>query len=150
MTLRSVRTDDYTFLREVYATTRVDELRQAGWGRARIDGFIDMQFRAQDADYRHRFPNAAYELIELDGEPVGRLYVHRRVDEIRILDMTIMPAHRGQGIGKHLIVTLIDEARLRLGIYLENHSRSIQLFQRLGFTCTKQEDVYALFAWRPA
>jgi len=148
--LRPVCKDDYSFLLNVYATTRSEELAQTGMDQAQQDVFIDLQFRAQDADYRHRFPNAAYSVIELAGQPVGRLYVDRRKDEIRILDVTIMPTHRSQGIGTRLLQELIDEAREAgqpLTIYLDNGSASIRLFERLGFRPTEPGEPVTLFEW---
>ena len=148
--LRPACEDDYGFLREVYATTRLEELAQTGLDQDQQAAFIDMQFRAQHADYHHRFPDAAYSVIEAAGQPVGRLYVDRRADEVRILDITIMPTHRGRGIGARLLEELIDEVRETgkpLGIYLDNGCASIRLFERLGFKPIERGDPVTLFEW---
>ena len=34
-----------------------------------------------------------------DGEPAGRLYVDRLPAEIRIVDIALLPAYRGRGLG---------------------------------------------------
>jgi len=150
--LRPVRDSDEAFLRELYGLTRAEEMKLAGFDAAQQAVFIDMQFRAQHADYRRRFPDGSFEVILCGNEVVGRLYTARSEEEMRILDMTIMPTHRGRGFGTDLLGRLIDEARrneLPLRIYLDNGSRSTLLFQRLGFTCAKQEGASSLFEWRP-
>jgi ribosomal protein S18 acetylase RimI-like enzyme len=136
VSLRPVASGDEEFLVQVYASTRADELARVPWTEAQRAAFVRMQFDAQQLHYRTHNPAATHDLILLDGTPVGRLYVARRRDEIRILDITILPESRGRGVGTALVSGLMNEAAragLPLNIYVESYNRSRGLFERLGF-----------------
>lgn len=152
VTLRPVRPEDDRFLREVYAETRAEELNHTGLDADQRRAFIDMQFNAQKADYLRRFPEADYDVIEYEGRPIGRLYVARSDQEIRILDITVLPTVRSRGIGTHLLKRLQSDAipkTLPVRIFVENASRSVGLFAHLGFSCIDRQDLVSLFEWRP-
>ena len=110
ITLRAATVDDLAFLAEVYASTREEELRPVPWSDEQKLAFLRMQFEAQHADYHGRYPDASFDVIEIDGTPAGRLYVHRREREIRILDISLLPDHRGNGAGTALLDDLIRES----------------------------------------
>lgn len=147
ISLRPVVPDDLAFLKSVYASTREEELAVVPWSAEQKDAFIEMQFRAQDTDYRRNYPDARFDVILREGTPAGRLYVHRRETEISILDITLLPEYRGAGIGGGLLGALIaeaDGAGKPLEIYVEKFNRAQTLYRRLGFVETDDTSVY----WR--
>ena len=151
--LRPVRDEDVDFLRDVYACTRDEELSRAGLDPAQRKAFTDMQFAAQSADYRRRYPTGNHDIVLLGEKPIGRLYVGRSDAEIRILDMTILPDHRCAGLGSYLVGQLLDEAResnRRIQIYLDNDSPAVRLFERLGFVRIERQDLISLYEWLPS
>ena len=152
VSLRQVRDDDREFLYRVYASTREQELAVVPWDEAQKEAFLRMQFRAQDLHYREHFAAAAYQVIERDGEPIGRLYVDRRDDEIRIIDIALLPDHRGHGIGTALLEDLLTEAAeagLPVRIHVERANPALRLYHRLGFAPVGDAGVYLLLEWRP-
>ncbi|MGH9853325.1 MAG: GNAT family N-acetyltransferase [Blastocatellia bacterium] len=151
--LRPARPEDDAFLVTVYAGTREDELAMTPWDAARRDAFVKFQFAAQQCFYQTEYPRARHEVILAGAERVGRLYVDRRADEIRILDLTLLPEHRGRGIGSPLIGRLMEEAAVAgkpLTISLENFNRSRRLFERLGFAPASENGFHILYEWKPA
>ena len=147
ITLRPAIADDVPFLKRVYGSTRAEEMAIVPWTDEQKTAFIEMQFRAQDTDYHSNYPDAAYDVILHDGTPVGRLYVHRRPEEISILDIALLPEHRGAGIGGALLKDLIAESETAgkpLVIYVEKYNRAQTLYRRLGFAETDDNGVY----WR--
>src|SRR5882672_2242557 len=102
ITRRPIFSDDLPFLYQVYASTRTEELAPLGWSQPQLDAFLTMQFNAQHRYYQEQFPAAQYEVILRHGEPIGRLYVNRTADEINIIDIALLPAHRKAGIGSAL------------------------------------------------
>ncbi len=145
ITLRPAADGDAAFLRRVYRGTRDEELALVPWTEEQKTAFIEMQFRAQHQDYHANYPDAQYDLILLAGEPAGRLYVHRRDDEICILDIALLPGHRGAGIGGALLRTLIaesDAAGKPLVIHVEKFNRALTLYRRLGFEEKGDTGVY--------
>ncbi len=136
----------------VYGDSRAEELARVPWSDEQRDAFIQMQFTAQRNHYREFFPNATHEIILVDGSPAGRLYVDHRESEIRILDISLLHASRGQGIGSQLINALIEEADAMgksISIYVENYNPSKLLFERLGFRQIEDDGVNLLLE-RPA
>lgn len=151
VTLRPVTTEDDAFLLEVYSSTRAEELAQVPWDATQRETFLKMQFAAQQLHYRTHNPHATHDLILLDAQAVGRLYVSRREREIRILDITLLPKHRGQGIGTPLIEELMKEAKQAdqpLTIYVESYNPSRRLFERLGFSKIEDDGVNYLMEWK--
>lgn len=153
VTLRPITPEDEAFLFEVYAAARREELAQAPWDDAQKHAFLTFQFNAQHQHYQREFAGATFDVV-LDGPtPVGRLYVDRRADEIRILDIALLPAHRGRGIGKALLGPLLAEAEAAgkpVRIYVESHlPRARGFFERLGFIEAEDHGVSVLMAWRP-
>lgn len=122
------------------------------WTEEQIAAFLRMQFQAQSRFYVENYPGAEFQLILLDGQPVGRLYVHRRQDEIRIIDITILPEHRGQGIGSSLLNQILAEAaneHLPVTIHVERFNPAMRLYERLGFCFAEERGVYFLMKWSP-
>jgi ribosomal protein S18 acetylase RimI-like enzyme len=152
-TLRAAIADDEPLLREVYASTRAVELAMVPWSEEQKAQFCDMQFTAQDTDYRRNYPAAQFQIIVQAGTSIGRLYVDRRESEIHVLDITLLPAHRGKGIGSGLLRDLQDEARAAgksLGIHVEKFNPALRLYERLGFRAKEDQGVYLLMEWRAA
>jgi ribosomal protein S18 acetylase RimI-like enzyme len=135
ITLRPVKQEDEAFLRRVYASSREDELAAVAWTDEQKGAFLRQQFDAQSAHYRHYDP-ATFDIVEVDGVPVGRLYVARWRDEIRVMDIAILPEHRGAGIGSALLRGVLEEGARsgkRVSIHVEKHNPALGLYERLGF-----------------
>jgi ribosomal protein S18 acetylase RimI-like enzyme len=149
--LRSVADADRAFLIDVYASVREDELAHLPWDEAIRRAFVEQQFAAQDAHYRAHYPGATLDVIEVDGEPAGRLYVHRGPRDIRIMDIALAPGFRGRGIGGALLRSLIDEASAsgrKLSIHVEVNNPARRLYERLGFGVAEDKGVYLLLERR--
>ena len=150
--LRPVRPRDDELLRRIYASVRADELAAVPWSPAEKEAFLRHQFDAQDAHYREHYAGASFDVIEVDGEPVGRLYVARWDDEIRIMDVAILPEHRGRGLGTRLLRDLLAEgasSRKRVSIHVEMNNPALRLYERLGFAPVAETGVYLRLEAKP-
>jgi ribosomal protein S18 acetylase RimI-like enzyme len=151
VTLRPVRSDDEAFLLQVYAGTRLDELALAAWDESQRDAFLKLQFAAQQQHYQSNFPEAAHQVILLGDRPIGRLYVARNTDEVRILDIALLPEHQNSGVGSSIIKEILAEAAKAekpVRIYVESFNRSLRLFERLGFSSVQDIGTHILMEWR--
>jgi GNAT superfamily N-acetyltransferase len=151
LSLRPVRPQDEEFLCAVYGSTRAQELAMTPWNEEQRAAFVRFQFAAQQQFYQSEYPQAEHHVILLDDEPVGRLYVDRRAAEIRILDITLLPERRSQGLGTPLLKALMSEAvnaGLPLTIHLETFNPARTLFARLGFVPVGDNGMHTLFEWR--
>lgn len=153
ISLRSATAEDRDFLAKVYASTRIEELARTDWDAAQKADFCQRQFTAQDLHYRQHYPTAEYRVIQRADIAVGRLYLDRWPEEIRIMDIAILPAHRGHGIASQLLETLQGEAvgsDRSLSIHVERFNPALRLYQRLGFQLYEDKGVYLLLEWRAA
>jgi ribosomal protein S18 acetylase RimI-like enzyme len=152
ISLRPIRLEDRGLLLRVYASTREEELALTSWDEAQKRAFLEAQFAAQDVWYRERYPGATLDVIEADGLPAGRFYVHRREREIRLMDIALLPEHRGRGIGSALLHDLFAEAAAagkRVTVHVEEYNPARRLYERLGFKKIGEHGVYHLMEWRP-
>ena len=143
---------DLPFLKRVYAGTRSEELAQTPWSDAEKEAFVKMQFEAQHDFYQKQFPTASYQIIEKEGEAIGRFYLDRRPDELRVIDIALLPEERGAGIGGRLMRDVLDEAALTgkpVRIHVERNNPAMKLYDRLGFRKVEDQGVYWLMEWSP-
>ncbi len=125
------------------------------WTDRQKDEFLHMQFNAQHSFYHEQFSSAQFDIIESTNEShnyisIGRLYVERRADEIRIIDIALLPEYRGKGIGGELMQSLMEEAsgsNLSVTIHVEHNNPAMHLYQRLGFRHIRDEGVYFFMKW---
>ena len=150
LTLRPVSADDLPFLCAVYASTREQELTAVAWDAAQKAAFLDMQFRAQHTYYLAHYPDAAFDVILINHQPAGRLYIDRATSEIRIVDIALLPEWCNRGIGSALINVLQGEAAAAgkpLRIHVERFNPALKLYERLGFHSIADRGVYLFMEW---
>ncbi len=151
-TLRPSSPADRELLYRIYASTRAGEMAVVPWSEQQKEDFLRFQFDAQDKYYREHFPRAAFDLIVLDGEPVGRLYVDRRDDEIRLIDIALLPEHRGGGLGGAIMRDVLaegEESGKLVRIHVEQDNPAMRLYLRLGFCKIEEQGIYHLMEWQP-
>jgi len=156
ITLRPIEATDRELLCSIYSSTRLEELSVTDWSDEQKTAFLRMQFDAQHTYYQECYAGAAFDVIVFDGEPAGRLYVDRDRSrfprEIRLVDIALLPAFRGKGIGSELLRRLIEEAtadQRALSIHVEWNNPALRLYERLGFRRIEDKGIYLLMEWTP-
>ena len=152
VTLRPATNEDREHLLAVYGASRAEELDQVEWAPGQREWFLGMQFDAQDKEYRRANPEGSFDVIDVDGRPAGRLYVDRRPGDLRIVDIALLPAFRGRGIGAGLIAELQQAAAAEgriVSIHVEVHNPAARLYERLGFVIADDLGVYRRMEWTP-
>lgn len=156
LALRPATEQDREFLLQVYGSTREEELRPTGWPAEQCERFVRMQFQAQTQHYWQHYPDSVCQLITQDrGEgprALGRLWLDSRPGSLHVLDISLIPAARGQGIGTALLRSLMAacrEDRKDLSIFVELHNPARRLYERLGFEAEGEEQgLYQFMRWR--
>jgi ribosomal protein S18 acetylase RimI-like enzyme len=153
MVLRPVTKLDQDFLLSVYASSREKELAQVEWGEGQKEFFVRRQFETQQREYETRFPDARYDVILVDGQPAGRIWVGADEKQIRLLDIAILSDFQNRGVGTTLLNQLIEEARsankrLRHMVFVLNDD-AYRFYERLGFVIIEDLGAYKHMEWRP-
>ena len=152
LALRPETDADLPFLMQVYSSTRADELAIVPWTKEQKRAFLVQQFGAQRSHYRAHFPDSAFDLIELRGKPIGRLYLDERETRVHVIDIALIPDNRDAGIGTLILTAIQDRARARgkgVGIFVERINPAKSLYDRLGFKVIREEDIYLEMDWAP-
>jgi GNAT superfamily N-acetyltransferase len=150
VTFRHVQESDAPFLCALYASTRYEEMKLVPWSDEEKQRFLEWQFAAQTKHYFDAYDDAGFVVVELDGLPIGRLYVYRSEKDIEVVDISLVPELRGKGLGRQLLQELIDEAvqsGRRVVIYVEQFNPARHLYDRLGFRHIDTVGVYDHMIW---
>ena len=148
---RPIEDSDKDFLCQLYGTTRADEMAMVPWNDEQKKQFIEMQFNAQHSFYQEQFQQAEFNIVMIAEQDIGRLYTDQREDEIRIIDITLMPEFRGQGLGCQLLSDIINQAKqlkLPVTIHVEKNNPAMSLYQYFGFVKIEDQGVYDLMRWK--
>ncbi len=92
-------------------------------------------------------------MIERGGEAIGRLFLEEWSEQIRLIDIALLPHGRGGGVGTAILADLQDMAAKTgkaLTIHVERNNPAMRLYLRLGFAKIDEHGVYDLMEWRPA
>jgi GNAT superfamily N-acetyltransferase len=151
--LRPVAESDEDFLVKVYASTREDELAQTAWTEDQKETFLRWQLGLQRREYESRFPDGEYRVILVDQQPAGRIWVGADEEQIRLLDIALLPDFQNRGVGTVLVEQLKNEAQhvgkpLRHMVFVLNNNAD-RFYLRLGFKKIEDFGAYKHMEWRP-
>lgn len=150
--LRAACDDDLPWLRNLYASTRVEEMAPVPWPDTAKRSFLDQQFGLQHKHYMQHFGDADFLAIEhTQRGPVGRYYLQRAAPDHLIVDISLFPGMRGSGVGSALIrQSQADAAALGRGVHLHvlhTNAGAHQLYARLGFVADGGEGTHRFMRW---
>lgn len=154
--LREMGPEDLPFLAALYASTRLEELESVDWQPEQKQAFLKQQFEAQHSHYQQHFTDAEYLVIEQeDGaatrRPIGRLYLDERADEIRLIDIALLPDHRNNGLGSRFLQRLLNLAEQRglaVRLHVEQFNPAAEWYRRFGFKLLDDLGVYLFMEWK--
>lgn len=158
--LRAQTPDDAEFLTALYFAARWHVLEPLGWPAPARRHFLAQQLRMQTLHYATHYPGATQAIVEAGGAPAGRLCLcllprgDLRAGDLRIIDIALMPAHRGRGLGGALIRAIQTQATgleaRQVSLHVEQTSPAVRLYRRLGFTIREEHGPDYLMVWPPA
>jgi GNAT superfamily N-acetyltransferase len=145
ITLRSVGADDEIFLFDLFCGEQALQFASLDLLAEQKDQLLRLQFSARDRQYRAQYPDAEFNLVLHNANPIGNFFVKRGPEEFVLIDITLLPDCRNLGIGTALVGDLIDAA-MAVGKPLYAHvirdNPAWQLWQRLGFREVQDDGVY--------
>ena len=91
----------------------------------------------QRRTWRDAFGEDGHALVLVDGVPVGRVWAERMgPDEVRLVDIVLLPSHRGAGIGTAVLQRIIADAESEcrtVVLHVATQNPALRLYRRLGF-----------------
>lgn len=93
---------------------------------------------------REEFEPAAYQIVEVAGQSAGTLITKHRSDHLYLSGIYLLPEHQGQGIGSHLLTSLLTESQsqgkqIHLRV-LKVNSKARHLYESMGFVVTDETE----------
>jgi GNAT superfamily N-acetyltransferase len=150
--LRPYRPADLAFLQTLYATTRAGEMAFAPWPEEQKAAFLRQQLNARETHYAAEYAGARNDVVLVDGRAVGRLMVDRSAAEVWVIDIALLPEHRGRGVGSRLLGQVMDEstsAGLPVRLHTDPGGAARRLYLRLGFVSVHVEGFHELMERHP-
>ncbi|MDQ6530989.1 GNAT family N-acetyltransferase [Flavobacterium sp. LHD-85] len=154
ISFRDILESDKTLLREMYGSTRQEELdKGTNWNDEQKKLFIDQQFSVQHEYYQKNFLDAKFYIIENEKVPVGRLYIDfvSENESVKVIDIAILPEWRNKNIGSSILNEILKKAgsnNLKVSIHVEAFNPAMNLYKRLGFKkISETNGVYHLMEW---
>jgi ribosomal protein S18 acetylase RimI-like enzyme len=136
-----------------------DVVMEATRAQGRVpDGFDEGQWRESFGEWtleqvRGDIPGSTTSVIEVGGEPAGRLRIARAADSIELCGIQLLPATQRQNIGTAIIEELKVEAAtaglpLELDVEKDNPDAR-KLYERLGFVQAGETAQECKLRWIP-
>jgi ribosomal protein S18 acetylase RimI-like enzyme len=142
-----------TFLYALYASTRAEEMALVEWNAAEQEKFLRFQFSAQEQAYLNDYPGCEDQVVEVAGQPAGRLLTWQSGNSLCLLDIALLPEYRNRGIGSELVRSVMAqgerEGRLVWLYVMFNNPAAERLYQRLGFTRREMVGPFYVMDWQP-
>ena len=149
---RAMTDADLPFVAALYASTRAEEVAATGWPPEMQAAFLDQQHRAQHSHYRQAYRDGEWLIIERGAEAIGRLYLADSGAEIHLIDISLLPRERGNGLGSAILDDLLADAAARgkgIELHVEKFNPAHRLYSRLGFLAVEEGGIYDRMVWRP-
>lgn len=151
LVFRPVRPADRAFLLRLYTEVR-DDLAALPLPEAGRRQMIEMQFLAQDRAYAQTWPGASHDIVVAEGRDVGQLRLNRGTEALHSVDLSLLAAARGQGIGTRILHGMQAEAAQRglpVRLSVMRGNPAADLYRRTGFVQTGDMGTHLVMEWRP-
>ncbi len=138
LSMRPATKADRRFVRSLYFSSRCAEMAQVPWDEARKKAFLKSQFDLQQKHYDKTYPKADKQIVLWQNQPVGYLHTHfaHKDKRLHLIDISLLPEWRGQGVGSWLLGLLMDKAtakNAKMSLYVHQLNPAKSLYLRLGF-----------------
>jgi len=145
-TLRTARPGDEEFLFQLFADTQ-EHLAVFRPNPVLYQSLVATQYKGREMSYAAEYPEAMNAILCVEGEersalPVGRILVDCKPGCWRIVDIALLAAHRGRGLGSWALRTCqrqSEAAGARLTLAVRPEKRARRLYERLGFRATRED-----------
>ena len=136
------------------ATTGDGEFAFRVW-KAAMKAYVDATWGWDESEQRRRqreeFSSSPPQIMEAGGQAVGTLVVKHDPGHIYLSGLYLLPEHQRRGYGSRILKGLIAQGQachlpIRLHV-LKVNPQAQQLYERMGFVVTHQEDCFIVMEW---
>jgi len=140
---------DETFLEQLYQSTRED-LQALG---PAADALIQLQYQAKTQSYRQTYPQAIELVLEKHHQAVGQVTLNLEPQVLRLIELSLLPAERHQGLGKAVLKAIQQYAAQKAApimLSVNQHNLAAKgLYSTLGFHTQAVEPPNEQMRWHP-
>ena len=154
LTLRLARNDeaDGAFLYSLFAATKAADIAAMPVDEATKALLLRTQYRAMTETYRHDYPNARWEIVEVEKRAVGKLVTDVGAECVTFVDIALLPEAQGRGLATRLMTVALDEPQrlnrpARAKVLVTNRA-SLRLCERIGFRRLGEDAAFVQLEWR--
>lgn len=142
---RPAQAADESLLREVFASTRAQDLALLGMEPVVLSTLVQMQFEAQRRHYMQTHPGCMAWVVEgaasgaMAPQTLGQMWLHLDASGLHLMDIAVLPTQRGQGIAAICVQALLHLADAHgwpVHLHVLADSAIRHWYARLGFVTT--------------
>jgi len=152
ISLRPAQKSDDPFFYEVFRSVRATEFAVLGLLPEQLEMLIKQQYEARTGSYEAQFPDSGNSVVLSGDTPIGQFWVFRTPEEFLVVDIALLPDHRGGGVGATLMKQFMaeaDAARVPVRVTVAtNNPGSLRFHQRLGFRIISEDPMYYNMEYR--
>lgn len=151
--LRREEPGDDEFLRRLILDTIGAELGASPWPEPMRSHLLGIQYAARRHSRSAGLPETSSQIIQADGADAGWLVTTALPQEVRLVEIMVLPERRSQGVGTATILQLLAAAAaagksVRLNVNVTNRA-AIALYERLGFRRINGDEVQHVMEHSP-
>lgn len=135
---------DLEFLFQLFGEIKIAELNIYNWPELMKNQLIEMQYKGYEQMIKNEYPNAEDYIITVNDEKAGRLQLNVNDSGIRIINISLLPAFHGNGIGTKIIKDILVQADLKnKPVYLEvdRVNPAFNLYKRLVLEIYGEDEI---------
>jgi RimJ/RimL family protein N-acetyltransferase len=149
--LRPERAADAAFLERLFRACALPDLARMPADEAVKDALVRMQVASQAATYRRQFPAARFDIVELGGEPIGRIVVDPGGAAACIVDFALLPERQRRGLGSAILAGVLQwfaqpKRRVTCTVLASNEP-SLRMCRRVGFVPAGADPAFVRLEW---
>lgn len=151
--MRPAKPSDEPFLQVLYQSSRAD-LQWIDGEAELIDTVVANQYQVQQAGMGNQYPNAMHLIIEKTGAAIGAVTVDFGHNEVRLIYLALIPAARGRGYGKAVLLGVQRAAQQVASpvavVVWRSNPQARRLYLQLGFQVEEAHPLAERLVWYPA
>lgn len=152
ITTRPATAADEEFLFDLYCAVRAPEFAMLPVPEEQRRYIIRTQYEWQANAYKASYPGFSYQIVLLEGERSGRIWIARTDVGYELVDIAIHPRVQQRGIGRILLRRLQEEAASAQAAVHSSVAHwnlaSLRLHESLGFRVASRDEMQLHLEWR--